>query len=375
MKKIYLILFFLFFSLSGKAQNTINDSIVHNGLFRQYMLYVPATYNPNNAVPLLLNLHGYGSNNLQQMFYANFRPIADTANFIIVAPNGTIDISNSRYWNVGFFPSDIDDVGFLTALIDTLSKQYNINPSQIYSTGMSNGGFMSHDLACKTNRFAAIASVTGSITVSSFNSCTPNKTIPVMQIHGTADATVPYNGTANFLPIEDVVNFWVKNNQCDTIPTITDVPNNSINDGATAKHFVYKGTAPVEFYKIENGEHTWPGAPIAIGITCMDFSACKEIWRFLRSFSLINTAISYPNPITSNQIVISPNPVQQNLTIQSKTALQEIQIKNCYGQLVYTEKNIANTKHTISINNLQAGIYLLSTFNGTNWQTQKIIKN
>lgn len=163
MKHFYLfaVLFsFIFFALDAQAQ-AINTSgtIQHNGLTREYRIYVPAIYNSTQAVPLLLNLHGYSSNNAQQQVYGNFTNIADTANFILIHPNGTIGNDGFRFWNSGFSASGPDDVGFLLALIDTISAQYNIDPNRIYTTGMSNGGFMSYELACQTTRFAAIASV------------------------------------------------------------------------------------------------------------------------------------------------------------------------------------------------------------------------
>jgi polyhydroxybutyrate depolymerase len=105
-----------------KAQTIVNGSFVHDGINRTYRLYIPEVYNPSTPVPLLFNLHGYGSNNIEQEFYGDFRPIADTANFIIAHPNGTLDPGGNRYWNA-FGGADVDDVGFLSSLIDTISAR------------------------------------------------------------------------------------------------------------------------------------------------------------------------------------------------------------------------------------------------------------
>jgi len=150
--------------VSGIAQQTINGTLEHDGLMREYILYVPANYTGTEEVPLLFNFHGYGSNASQQMFYGDFRPIADTEGFIIVHPMGTVDNTGTTHFNVGWGTSTIDDVGYTEALIDDLSSNYPIDAKRIYSTGMSNGGFMSYTLACElSDRIAAIASVTGTM--------------------------------------------------------------------------------------------------------------------------------------------------------------------------------------------------------------------
>ena len=158
-----LLLFCLYLAVPLSAQSNLSGTILSGGLTREYLLYVPAVYTGATAVPLIINLHGYTSSNVAQEFYGDFRPIADTANFLIVHPNGTIDDQGNRFWNTFGGNSTVDDVGFIAQLIDSLRAVYNIDPNRIYATGMSNGGFMSYQLACDlNNRIAAIASVTGS---------------------------------------------------------------------------------------------------------------------------------------------------------------------------------------------------------------------
>ena len=177
------------------AQVNLTDSIVSGGIYRSFMFYVPAVYSHLKAVPLIFDLHGLGSNNAQQEYYGEFRPIADTADFILVLPNGTVG-ANGRGWNNFATPgTGVNDLGFLSALIDTIEKRYAIDPSRIYSTGMSNGGFMSYDLACFLNqRFAAIASVSGSMIQIHKSACSPQHPTPVMEIHWTADPVVSFPG-------------------------------------------------------------------------------------------------------------------------------------------------------------------------------------
>lgn len=304
------------------AQTSINGSFMYGGIARDYILYIPSMYNTSSKpVPLVLNLHGYTSNNQVQEVYGDFRPIADTANFLIVHPNGTMDNTNNRYWNMFGLPQP-DDVGFLNTLLDTLIKNYVIDTNRIYSTGMSNGGFMSYELACKLSpRIAAIASVAGSMIDVQQNTCTPSHPMPVMQIHGTADQTVSYTGVGGIIAskhIDSLIQYWVKFNQCNATPVITNVPDIVTSDLCSAEHHVYQNGqqgSTVEFYKIIGGTHTWPGAFINVGVTNMDFSASKEIWRFFSQYSLNQFVTSIGQTKHDEQVQIYPNPSTGNFNL------------------------------------------------------------
>jgi polyhydroxybutyrate depolymerase len=345
--------------LSPLAQSTVNGSMVHNGITRTYSVYLPAAYTGANAVPVVFNLHGYTSNAQQQSLYGNFTAIADTANFIVVHPNGTIQpgTSNTQFWNVGFFASTVDDVDFLETLLDELIATYNINETRVYSTGMSNGGYMSYLLACQSSRFAAIASVTGSMTTTTLNGCSPTKPTPVMEIHGTADGTVPYNGTAGSSSIADVLNYWTTFNNCPATPTISQVPDLVLSDMASAEHWVYAaGTNGVtmEHFKVVSGGHTWPGAPFNIGVTCMDFSASKEIWRFFSQFE--NPLVSTAELNTAASMPIYPNPSNGTINFPGMKN-QMVWITDVQGRPF--SGTIENSM--LNLNHLPNGVYLLHT--------------
>jgi len=293
MKQILLLVFYS--PLLLLAQEVTEETILHDGLERSYVLYVPDTYSNEDSTPLVLNLHGYSSNAGQQMIYSNFYAIADTEGFLLVHPQGTFDDNGFAYWNSGMLGvGAVDDVGFLSNLIDTLAFQYNINLEQVYSTGMSNGGFMSYRLACElSDKIAAIASVTGSMNESQYTSCAPEQSVPVMQIHGTSDLVVLYEGSSamEILPIEEVVSYWVNWNQCDPDPTITSLPDVNMLDLCQAEHYLYENGingSLVEFYKIINGGHTWPGAaiPLTGNNTNQDFSASEKIWTFFQQYDI-----------------------------------------------------------------------------------------
>jgi polyhydroxybutyrate depolymerase len=366
--------FILFISLSSVAQSTINGSFVHDGLTRSYSFYVPVMYDGSQAVPLILNLHGYTSNAAEQSIYGNFKPIADTAGFIVVHPEGTVQAgtTSTQFWNIGLFGSNVDDVGFLTALIDTISAHYSIDHSRVYTTGMSNGGYMSYKLVCETTRFAAMASVTGDMTVAMRNNCNAAPPTPVMEIHGTADGTVPYGGSTGVLSIDSVMNYWAFKNGCPTPPSMSQVPDIVPTDGATAEHFVWgPGTNGVtmELFKIINGGHTWPGAPVVIGTTCMDFSASKEIWRFFNQYS---NPLATINESAENSISVYPNPCEDLLMIDSNSSsIDQVILTNISGEII----PISLEDKTISLTHLPAGFYFLTITSESHLFQSKIFKN
>ncbi len=275
---------------AGCSTGKIADAnLVHGGIQRTYKLYIPLLYDGREQVPLLINLHGYTSTAEEQLYYGDFRAIADTANFIVVCPQGTV-YEGQTHWNTGGWTpnSTVDDLGFVAALIDKLASEYKIDPKRIYATGMSNGGEMSYLLACKLgDKIAAIASVGGAMTPETFGACNPAHAMPVLHIHGTQDDVVPYNGDATATGIMKGLGYWVNFNACAALPTQAAVPNISPNDGSTVEHFTYQGDkANVEHFKVNGGGHAWPGAAYDLPGTNQDFNASLEIWKFLCRYDL-----------------------------------------------------------------------------------------
>ena len=302
MKKLLLILIIPFML---KSQEVIESSILHNDLTRSYILYIPDSYSETTTTSLVLNLHGYTSNAGQQMIYSNFYPIADEEGFILVHPEGTVDDNGFQFWNsngTSQLISEVDDINFLSALIDTIVSEYNINTDRVYSMGMSNGGFMSYELACQlSDKIAAIASVTGSMNQSQITSCNPERPIPVMQIHGTSDPTVLYDGNPlwGITSVDDVISYWVDFNDCNIEPIVNYVEDINTFDLCTTEHYLYENGAngsSVELYKVINGGHTWPGAliPLVGNNTNQDFDASEKIWEFFNKYD-INGLISSSN--------------------------------------------------------------------------------
>lgn len=373
MKSKLKVIFFLItiFNLTIEAGTTIYDSIYTGGQYRKYRLYVPSIYNGSTSVPLVFNLHGYTSNSSQQMAYANFMPVADTANFLVVHPDGTFNFGN-QFWNAGFGPG-VDDVQFLSRLIDSLDVDYNIDLQRVYSCGMSNGGIMSYYLACNLpNRIAAIASVTGSM-LNTWFTCAPARPFPVMEIHGTLDATVPYNGDATFKNIDSVVKKWRVHNNCSPAPVTFSVPDINLFDNSTAVQYKWVGGnngASVELFKVINGSHSWPGAFPIIANTNQDFSATKEIWRFFRGYKL-NQLISDVKENSADQVLlVYPNPSNDNLNIQipAGAKLNNAVIYDLTGRNV-----MESTSEMMDVKGLESSVYLLKVNTDKGVYTKRIV--
>lgn len=374
-KIVFLFATFILTFTSIYSQETINGNIVHDNINREYIIYIPASYDSDIPVPLIFCFHGYSSNAFVNYNYTKFKNIADTAGFIVVHPQGTL-LNGVTHWNVGGWTtgSTVDDVGFTNALLDTISRSYNINAEKVYSTGMSNGGYMSFLLACQlSERFAAIASVTGSMTPQIFDNCNASKPMPIMQIHGTSDGTVPYSGNPIWTKsIDEIIQYWSNHNNCNPEPSYTSIPDINENDGSTVEHIVYENgdnCVTTEHFKVYGGDHDWPGA-----FGNMDIDASNEIWKFFAKYD-INGLIGCETTLNKNEqndkIKIYPNPVKDFLTIENNsTKTVEYQIFSILGQLILKGKIDANNDR-IELSTLQPSVYFLKTKN----QIIKFVKN
>lgn len=360
--KLFLLSFLFCVSSNAFTQVTVNGSFVHDGIVRTYSYYVPAIYNSDQEVPLIIDLHGLGSDGATHAVRSNFQAIADTANFIVVHPDGTPDVFlGQRFWNYeNILGSTVDDAGFLVALIDTISAHCSINQNRVYCSGMSNGSFMAYYLACYTDRFAAIGAVTGSMSVNMYNDCSPSRPTPTIHVHGTTDPINTYSGTSTMKAIEDVSLYWANQNGCSTTPIITPVPNINTVDNATAERHLFAGGVnnhTVELFKVIDGGHTWPGYYVFTfnGNTCMDFSASKELWRFFSQHE-ISTSIGLIEENTLVEIEMWPNPTSQFVHFKSNDrVIKKVLIIDLLGRVV---ENYSNEKiDMIDVSHLQQGNY------------------
>lgn len=252
-------------------------SFVHDGLVRQYYLYEPALL--EEGAPLVFVMHGYGGSANGIISYSGMNAIADQYGFAVCYPNGTIDQSGARFWNVGYSMHQneiVNDVDFLSSLAQYLQEEYNLSSQNTFSTGMSNGGDISYMLACQApNIFSAIAPVAGCMMTWIFESCDPSLSIPVLEIHGTNDNVTWWEGDPNdlggwgpYVGTEEGIELWVDINSC------TSNENNFLLGMNTIKHRYFDciDNKEVWLYEVVNGGHDWP-----------NYSS-QEIWNFFLQF-------------------------------------------------------------------------------------------
>lgn len=387
-KKIYTTLLGFMLCISFlNAQYIYDLKLMHDGEERTYSVFLPQGYQAGMQLPLVINLHGIGSNGIQQTLYTGLGSVADTANFIIVTPEGLVGTTSlgqtATHWNA-YFGTGVDDLGFLNFLIDKMYTDYNIDLSRVYSTGMSNGGFMSYRLACElSDRIAAIASVTGSVVNQQLNNCNPSRAVPVMEVHGTIDQIVPFEGIPLFMPpITDWVNFWVNHNNCQTPADTIFLDDVNTTDMSTVDILKYENgddDSKVWFYIVEGGGHTWPGATIDLpdDVTNRDFNASVHVWDFFKQFVHPNpadgTLVNNANVLLENIKVIA-NASTQELIISSKNDnIKNIQLWDMLGRPVFEHRSTAlQNSFREEISNLKTGIYVVTVETTDGVFTQKV---
>ncbi len=389
MKRFYICSCLCLFSLFAFAQEAVLDSLMHDGLLRYYYVYAPSSYDGETALPLVMNFHGRGSNASQQRLYTGMNDVAEENNFIVIYPEGTkvfVPGENGEpdewvtHWN-NHFGTGVDDLGFANAMIDKMHEDYNINLRQVYSTGMSNGGYMSYMLACElSERIAAIASVTGAMTYVQIENCNPNRAMPVMQIHGTNDDVVFFAGSTFHPSITEGVEYWAENNGCTLESIQIPVPDAVPEDNSTAILNIYGScddNAEVHYYVCENAAHTWPNGGFDIGPTNYDFNASEIIWDFFKKYQLPEEdTISLGLSQLSQQRVIEmyPNPVEDVLQIEVEEAIMEwVRVCDVQGKVLFEEK-VMQDQCYLDVHNWESGLYLFAVWVEGAWQYQKILK-
>jgi polyhydroxybutyrate depolymerase len=284
---------------STPAKYNYSSSILSGGIQRTYNVHIGNSYDKTRPTPLLIVLHGGGGNGQGMIKLTGFNAIADENDFIVVYPDGF-----EKHWNDGrgiqweAQTENVDDVGFISALINHLSDELNIDTKRVYVTGISNGGMMSHRLGCElSQQIAAIAPVASNIPVNMASVWAPSRPLPVLIMNGTNDPLERWEGGeirfgrntfGLVLSVADTVKFWVDKDQCSPSPTITQLPDKDPSDGTIVRTETYQGckdSAEVVLYAIEGGGHTWPGGlqylpEWVIGKTCRDFDASEVIWQF-----------------------------------------------------------------------------------------------
>lgn len=361
-KKILSLLVFIVFLTVSQAQGYISQTIQHDGLTREYSIYIPASYDGTTNFPLLFNFHGGDDVITNWQTTADMRPIADTANFILVYPQARPDPSdgNSLNW-LPKTPGTFDDVPFISKLIDTIASNYQIDQNRIYACGYSLGGDMSFELGCKlSNRIAAIAPVARTMQANPNSFCSPVHPTGVLTILGTDDFISPYGGYPGYyLSAAATHSYWATHNNCNASATMSTVsPSIERYSWSTASGCDY-----VEELKVIGGGHDWPGS-----FGNMTIDASEEIWLFVSRYDingLIGCATTSLNEYSSTQenYRVYPNPVNSQLTVEMEIAEEkEFRIYSTIGELVLGGRLNSNF-NTIDLSSLPPNVYILNISN------------
>jgi len=374
MKKFPFILIVLLNCCSAFAQNLFK-TMMFDGESRSYRIYIPSIYDSSQPVPLVMALHGLGdnANNFQGV---GFNDVADTVNFIAVYPNALPDpLLGGSAWNTGIYPgNNYDDVGFLNALLDTIEAGYSIDTNRIYCTGFSLGGFMTYRMACESGaRFAAVASVAGSLPAPSIAACYPEE-MSVLHIHGTSDQTIPYNFGNIYVVVtnlgaDSTTHYWASHNNCD-FPAAHDSLPNLKNDGLTFEKFSYTecgNSSEVILFKANGMTHTWPYSP------ANDIDATAEIWSFFSRHSKATPATGTIEAEGEYSISAFPNPARDNIWVNSTLPGRiKVMLRDLAGKEVY-RSDFSISSFSLLLQDLEEGIYLISLVNQNASATSKLV--
>jgi len=257
-------------------------TLTHDNVNRNYLVYIPDSYDSEIDYPLMFVFHGFGGIATQFINTADMRDLAESNNFIVVYPQGLDLAGTGSHWNCSNpsadNKSDVDDIGFIENLIDQLIVDYPvIDNKRIYAAGYSNGGFMSYYLGCNSKKFAAIGSVAGTMLDDSYQSCNASFPTSMINIHGTDDFDVPYVGNSYYPSIPEVVDWWKNFNNTPNEDLLTN------QDGSIEQYKYYNdaGDIYVEHIKIIGGSHYWDDK-----LNYEGKNTSGLIWDFVSSYNI-----------------------------------------------------------------------------------------
>jgi polyhydroxybutyrate depolymerase len=268
-----------------------------DGGARTYYVHVPPGAVGPRPAPLVLAFHGggmtvYGDGGLGFELFAHVRAKSDSSGFVLIEPEGTPALPLTQPGTLDVFNAgncceqaeqkngNVDDVGFVSAILDAIGKETCIDPKRVFATGLSNGAMLSHRLACQlSDKIAAIAAVSGGLgnrdldtlpTPTTLFQCNPGRPVPILHIHGTQDACYPFDGgwgplsLLTFEAVPVTIASWVTRNGCDA-----GAPPSRVFQNGAASCYLYgcPKNAEVELCTIDGGGHYWPGGDDWAGST------------------------------------------------------------------------------------------------------------
>lgn len=379
-----LLLLILLFSVNFYSQQWQTATFQHSSGLREYSIYVPSNYNPENPASLVLTLHGLGDN-MTNFRNIGFNTLAETNNIIVVCPQAMSDPIAGTSWNSGagfsFYTPNagVDDVGFISSLIDKVKQDYSINPSRVFACGFSMGGFMTERLALVLNdKIKVFASVAGTFgtAILPVAAGTPGRPVSIAHFHGTSDGTIGYINNNYGSSVDDMINYWKTNNQSVNNPVHTQLPDTA-NDGYTVDHYKYvssSNNSVIELFKVNNADHIW--------LTSQnDISYTQKIWEF---FNQNSSTLSVNETSSSIDFSMVPNPAEDYIEINFPpnnpdfSSTLEVVISDFTGRTVLSQNvQLNETKYRLNLkaNGLKSGNYLVSlkTKTGMNSLNKKLI--
>lgn len=252
-------------STSGSSGSIGTSQLI---LDRPYGSVAPANFDPAVKLPLVVMLHGYTSDGATESAYLGLDALVDAKRFFYAAPDGTRENGvGNRFWNAtdaccNFYGSTVDDVAYLTAVVDDMAARYPIDPKRVFFVGHSNGGFMTHRMACeRAGRIAAVLSLAGAQNNDAAQ-CTPSEPVSVVELHGDADQTIRYGGGqingVSYPSAETTVSDWAAKDGCGA--THADAGNLDLEStlpGAETNIQRFDGCSggAVELWTIQGGSH------------------------------------------------------------------------------------------------------------------------
>lgn len=394
MKKLLSIVVMLIIMSCGLHAQTYK-TMTFGGIERQYIEYIPSSYDASTPAPIMFFLHGLGDNITSAFNNCDFTAIAEEHGWILVYPQATdfsVELPGvgtyqfNSIWNAGIsvtltfmiygFPvsfditlnGEVDDEGFLMSILSNMKDEYAIDESQIYFTGFSLGACMCHRMGINygdmINGVASISGIVGNDMIE----MPPYGNVNMLVAFGTEDQVIEY-GTATYnageygsfnigLDAEATVKFWYEHNQCETTPVVEQYPD-LVNDGLTFTMSQYLNgvnDSRVGFLKIEGGEHSWYQGPN------YDIDYPTEIYRFFTNTLDVTSTEEYQD----NLLNVYPNPAK-DIVYLDLNGSAIVTVYDLTGSKVLETR----TQGTLDVSTLSNGIYFMQV--GT--KMNKIIIN
>ncbi|WP_419996191.1 alpha/beta hydrolase family esterase [Streptomyces boninensis] len=261
-----------------------DHTLTSGGRERGYRLHLPADYAAKKDWPVVLAFHGRGNAAATTEEFSKL----STLPAIVAYPEGVVDDEGKQAWQgAPYSVPGVDDVAFTGDLLDALQATLCTDERRVYATGKSNGAGLTGLLACRmADRITAIAPVAGAFYPGTGQDCAPSRPVPVLEFHGTGDATIPYGGDADRgLPaVRDWAAGWAARNGCESrIPDRTTAPDITVAGWTDCDR-----GAEVRHVAVTDGGHTWPGADSYSGggYVTQSIEAHEVLWDFVRDYRL-----------------------------------------------------------------------------------------